>query len=95
MAPNKLSEQELETGLARLPEWRREGDWLERTWERPSFPEAVQMVSEIAVIAEAMQHHPQIIIDYKMLTLRLTTHDASGLTALDLEAAGRFDAALQ
>lgn len=95
MAPEKLSEQEIEAGLAKLTGWRRKGTWIERTCERSSFPEAVRAVGEIAVIAEDMQHHPQIIIDYKTLTLRLTTHDVNGLTALDLDAAGRFEDALE
>ncbi|MFS0725004.1 4a-hydroxytetrahydrobiopterin dehydratase [Paenibacillus sp. 1P07SE] len=94
MAPEKLKEAEIEAGLSELGDWRRAGEWMERTYERPSFPEAVDSAGRVAGIAEELQHHPQIIIDHKRLTLRLTTKDAGGLTALDLQAAARFDAVL-
>jgi 4a-hydroxytetrahydrobiopterin dehydratase len=73
----------------------RPDDWidsqgaLERTFELPSFPEAIAFVSRVAALAEEADHHPDIAISYKKVTLRWTTHSAGGITDLDYELAAR------
>jgi 4a-hydroxytetrahydrobiopterin dehydratase len=73
----------------------RPNDWidsqgaLERTFELPSFPEAIAFVSRVAALAEEANHHPDITISYKKVTLRWTTHSAGGITDLDYELAAR------
>ena len=64
---------------------------LERTFELPSFREAIAFVGRVADLAEEANHHPDIAISYKKVTLRWTTHSASGLTDLDYELASRTD----
>lgn len=88
----KLSESEIAAGLARVPGWKRDGAWLERVYELPTFPAAIAFVNRVAEAAEALDHHPDIAISYTKVTLRVSTHDAGGLTANDFSLAARIDA---
>jgi 4a-hydroxytetrahydrobiopterin dehydratase len=73
------------------------GDWtetdgaLERTFELPSFAEAIAFVNRVAELAESENHHPDIAIAYKKVTLRWSTHSAGGITERDRELAARSD----
>ena len=62
---------------------------LERTFELPSFREAIAFVNRVAELAEEANHHPDIAISYKKVTLRWTTHSEGGITERDYELAGR------
>jgi 4a-hydroxytetrahydrobiopterin dehydratase len=86
-----LSEQEIASELARLPEWRREGDAIARTVRCPSFPAAIAFVARIAGAAEAADHHPDILIRWRRVTLTLSTHASGGLTAKDFAMAAQID----
>ncbi|RED53178.1 4a-hydroxytetrahydrobiopterin dehydratase [Cohnella lupini] len=87
-----LSEQELEDGLRELGHWTIEdGKWLIRKRLFPTFVEAVEFVNRVAAIAEEMNHHPFIGIDYRRVTLRLTTWNSGGLTSLDMDSAKAYD----
>ena len=88
----KLSEAEITAGLSRVPGWKRDGEWLSRVYEFPSFPAAIAFVNRVAGVAEALDHHPDIAIAYTKVTLRVSTHDAGGLTENDFALASRIDA---
>lgn len=60
---------------------------LERTFELPSFVEAIAFVNRVASLAEAEDHHPDIAIHYRRVTLRWWTHTAGGVTDRDRELA--------
>jgi 4a-hydroxytetrahydrobiopterin dehydratase len=62
---------------------------LERTFELPSFPEAIAFVGRVAEVAEEADHHPDMTISYKKVTLRWTTHSAGGISDRDYELAAR------
>lgn len=62
---------------------------LERTFELPSFPEAIAFVNRVAELAEGENHHPDLSISYKRVTLRWTTHSEGGITDRDRELAVR------
>lgn len=62
---------------------------LERTFELPSFPEAIAFVNRVAELAERENHHPDVTISYKKVTLRWTTHSEGGITDRDRELAAR------
>ena len=62
---------------------------LQRTFELPSFPEAIAFVNRVAELAEQENHHPDVTISYKKVTLRWTTHSEGGITERDRELAGR------
>jgi len=62
---------------------------LERTFELPSFPEAIAFVNRVAELAETENHHPDIAVSYKKVTLRWTTHSEGGITDRDHDLARR------
>ena len=64
---------------------------LSRTFEKPTFVDAIAFVRQVAELAEAQQHHPDIDIRYRKVTLKLVTHDAGGLTWRDTKLAADCD----
>lgn len=78
------------TGLAGLA-WDRDGDELVKVVTRKDFGDAMQFVNAVAMLAEGANHHPDIAISWNRVTLRVTTHDAGGLTRLDLDLAAAID----
>ena len=70
-------------------DWIDSQDALERTFELPSFREAIAFVSRVADLAEEANHHPDLAISYRKVTLRWTTHSAGGITERDHELAAR------
>ncbi len=57
------------------------------------FPDAIAFITRLAFDAERMNHHPEIENVWNRVTIRLTTHDADGLTELDFALAAKIDAA--
>jgi len=93
-----LSDDEVSTQLAGLPGWSRSGDTIVATFEAPDFPAAIRLVGlglveAAADEAEQMNHHPDIDIRWRTTHWQLSTHDAGGLTQLDIELAHRISAA--
>jgi 4a-hydroxytetrahydrobiopterin dehydratase len=88
--PERLSDSDVAEGLAGLA-WSRQGDELVKVVKRKDFVEAMKFVNELADLAEAANHHPDIAISWNTVTLRLSTHDAGGLTQLDLDLAAQID----
>jgi 4a-hydroxytetrahydrobiopterin dehydratase len=88
-----LTDDEVTRQLADLPGWRREGDALVATIEAPDFPAAIRIVTAVADEAEQMNHHPDIDIRWRTTRWLLTSHDAGGLTQLDIELAHRVNEA--
>ena len=72
-----------------VPGWSDVGGALERTFELATFPDAIAFVNRVADLAEVENHHPEIRIDYRRVTLRWWTHTAGGITERDVELAGR------
>jgi 4a-hydroxytetrahydrobiopterin dehydratase len=62
---------------------------LERTFELPSFPEALGFVNRLGALAEAENHHPDIAISYRNVTVRWWTHTAGGITDRDRDLAAK------
>ncbi|HUG63709.1 MAG TPA: 4a-hydroxytetrahydrobiopterin dehydratase [Gaiellaceae bacterium] len=67
--------------------WTEVDDALERTFELPSFVEALAFVNRVGELAEAQNHHPDIAIHYRNVTLRWWTHTAGGITDRDRDLA--------
>ena len=86
-----LSEAEIAEGLARLPEWRRTGETLVRTLRCETFRDAIALVHRVADAAEEADHHPDIVINWRRVTFRLTTKASHGLSAKDLAMAATID----
>jgi 4a-hydroxytetrahydrobiopterin dehydratase len=86
-----LAETELRHFLDEHPAWRHENGTLVREFEFASFPEAIEFVNRVARVAERYDHHPDIDVRYRRVTLRLTTHDAGGLTFRDPQVAAECE----
>ena len=82
----------IDQALARLPDWRREGEVLVRTVRCPSFRAAIDLVDRVADAAEAADHHPDIEIVWRRVTFRLTSKASGGLTDRDVQMAAQIDA---
>ncbi len=85
-----LSDAEITQRLASLPGWTREGNTLRRTYAFKGFPEAVAFIDRLIAPAEALNHHPDVDLRYNKVIVTLSTHDAGGITALDLELAQKM-----
>ena len=84
-----LSDDEIE---AKLPEeWTRDGDEIVRVFEFDSYLEGVGFAAGAGGLAEEAFHHPEMTIGWQEVEVRLTTHDAGGITAKDIDLAERFD----
>jgi 4a-hydroxytetrahydrobiopterin dehydratase len=86
-----MSEQEVRTQLAEVPGWDLGDKALVRKLALPSFPEAVAFVVKLAFVAEAADHHPDILINYRRVTLTLWTHTEGGITAKDFALAKQIN----
>jgi 4a-hydroxytetrahydrobiopterin dehydratase len=72
-----------------MDDWQEQDDALVREFELPSFPGAIEFVERLAELAESEDHHPDIDIRYRHVTVRWTTHSAGGITDKDREMADR------
>lgn len=86
-----LTDAEITAGLATLPGWAREGDEIVKTFDCGTFPAAIAFVVRIGFFAEAADHHPDLDVRWKRVRVALTTHDAGGLTAKDLDLAREIE----
>lgn len=92
--PNRtpLSEEEVTNFLASHPHWSMESGALVRTYEAPQFLRGIEFVEKVARVAEAADHHPDIDIRWRKVTLRFITHDAGNkVTAHDTQLAAECD----
>jgi 4a-hydroxytetrahydrobiopterin dehydratase len=85
-----LSDDEIQGRLAGLPDWSRQGESISCVRKRGSFAAAVLYVGAVAYLAEAANHHPDILIQWDTVTLTLSTHSAGGLTENDFALAGKI-----
>ena len=84
-----LSDEEIDE---RLPaDWERDGDEIVRVYEFDDYLEGVAFASEVGEIAEEEFHHPEMVVRYGEVEVRLTSHEEGGITNRDVELAERFD----
>ncbi len=82
-----LNHEQIEAALAELDGWGFSDEAFVRTFRFSDFVHAVEFVEELAEVAEGQKHHPDIDIRYNKVTLRLSSHDAGGVTARDVKLA--------
>ncbi|MGH7851274.1 MAG: 4a-hydroxytetrahydrobiopterin dehydratase [Thermodesulfobacteriota bacterium] len=87
-----LSEAEIEEGLNGLRGWEKKGNEIVKVYKNKNFVESIGFVNKVAILAEKADHHPDILIRYKNVTLTLSTHSQGGLTGKDFKLAGEIDA---
>ena len=88
----KLDEAGIQKAMGSVPEWTRDGNAIRRQFTLGSFPDAIAFVTRLAFDAEAADHHPDIVINYKRVTLTYSTHSDGGLTQKDFDGARKVDA---
>ena len=87
----KLTPAQIKIAQTAVPEWRRTGAVIRRTFVFKDFVLAMKFVATVARLAERAWHHPDIDIRWNKVTLALTTHDAGGLSTLDVSLAQRIE----
>jgi len=87
----RLSRTEAERRLEELNGWTLDGEAIRKQFTFADFPAAVAFVNRLAPQAEAEDHHPDILINYKRVTLTYSTHDEGGLTIKDFDGAAAAD----
>lgn len=91
----RLTDEEIQQGLKELTGWSGDARGLVRPYTWRSFAEAIAFVNEVAAVAEAAQHHPDIDVHYRSVTVRLVTHDAGGVTDRDVATARAIERAAE
>lgn len=91
MRREKLSGEEIEKKLGDLKEWTAASDKLAREFAFENFAAALAFVNRIGAIAEARDHHPDILFGWGYAEIFITTHDAGGITENDFALARAID----
>ena len=91
--PKKLDESEVSARLGEIPGWQFHDGKLRREFRFRDFSEAFAFMTRVALLAEKADHHPEWFNVYNRVDVRLTTHDAGGVTAKDVELATFIDEA--
>ena len=87
------AEQQIRLGRLSTPDWRIvDGQRLEKTYRLPDFASALDLVQRIGAQAERQNHHPEILLSWGRVEVRLWTHDVAGLTERDFILAAACDA---
>ena len=87
----KLTAAEITKHMKALPNWELGSDRIRRVFRFKDFVEAFGWMSSIAIVAETMNHHPEWRNVWATVEVELSTHDAGGLTELDMKLASKMD----
>ncbi len=88
----RLSDEQIEIELENLANWKLVDEkWIRRRYKFKDYLNGVEFVRKVAEYAEGKSHHPNIAIDYKVVTLKISSWEMRGLTDLDFEMAQHFD----
>lgn len=87
----RLIDAEIALALEALPGWNRDGDHIVRAYRFADFTHAFAFMARVALLAEKADHHPEWSNVYDKVAIRLTTHNAGGLTARDVDLARAID----
>jgi 4a-hydroxytetrahydrobiopterin dehydratase len=92
MSMEKLSEAAIQEKLTDHPNWKLvDGKWIQRKYRFKEYLNGIEFVQNVAQLSEKMNHHPFISIDYKLISVKITSWRARGLTALDFTLAEKYD----
>jgi 4a-hydroxytetrahydrobiopterin dehydratase len=88
----KLSTEAVQAALKKLVGgWSLKDGAIGKQYTWPSFPDAIKFVNRVADLAEEADHHPDILINYRRVTLTLSTHSEGGITQKDFDLADRIE----
>lgn len=88
----RLDDTAIATAMAAIPGWTRNGDGIERHYRFADFAAAFGFMARVALLAEKADHHPEWSNVYNKVDIRLTTHDAGGISHRDFDLARKIDA---
>lgn len=88
-----MAQNDVSARLRDYPGWQAQGDALVRQYTFPSFPDAVAFVARLAFDAEASDHHPDLLIRYRKVTVTWSTHSEGGVTERDFAGVQQADRA--
>lgn len=86
------TDAQIATQLDGLPGWSHKDNAIRRVYETDGWPVTLMLVNALGFIAEAADHHPDLTVTYRRVSVALSTHSAGGITAKDFELARRFEA---
>ena len=89
-----FSDDEIGDRLAALPGWTYQHGALQRTFRTAGFKATLMMVTTIGHLCEAAWHHPEMVVGFNTLLVKLSTHRPKGITEKDFALASRIDAML-
>ena len=89
----KLATEAVQVALKKLPGWSLKDEAIGKQYTWPSFPDAIKFVNQVADLAEQADHHPDILINYRRVTLTLSTHSEGGITQKDFDLAAQIEKA--
>lgn len=93
MAREALGDAAILEALELLDGWKRDGDTLVKTFETATYPQGLAFATAAGMVADGLNHHPDITIGWKKVTLVFTTHDAGHkITQMDVDAAKAINA---
>lgn len=87
-----LSDEEVQSRLADLPDWELRDGWIRRAYTTPGWPHTLMLVNAIGYRAEAAFHHPDLEVGWARVVVKLQTHSAKGITELDFALAREVEA---
>jgi 4a-hydroxytetrahydrobiopterin dehydratase len=87
----KLTTEAVQVALKKLPGWSLKDGAIGKQYTWPSFPDAIKFVNRVAELAEQADHHPDILINYRRVTLTLSTHSEGGITQKDFDLAAQIE----
>jgi 4a-hydroxytetrahydrobiopterin dehydratase len=87
----RLNDSEIDERLAGIDGWERSGDAIVKRFDNGDFKGSVEFVNRLTPEAEELNHHPDLEISWKDVTVTITTHSEGGLTEGDFELARRID----
>ena len=88
----RLSDEQIDDALKELDGWELENGKLNREFKFANFIQAFGFMTSAAIEAEKMNHHPEWFNVYSKVSVQLVTHDAGGITALDIDLAAKMNA---
>jgi 4a-hydroxytetrahydrobiopterin dehydratase len=90
----KYNKEEVAPLLLNLNDWQYNSEGIEKKFQFKNFTEALGFLVKVGVVSEKMNHHPELFNVYNKVNIRLTTHDASGVTDKDIKLAFEIDGLL-
>ena len=86
LTPEQIAEE-----LQNLQGWEQAGDKLRKDYTFNTYKDGAQFASQVAEVADEMNHHPDLTLGYKKVSIELTSHDAGGITDRDIRLARRIE----